>query len=57
MTHVAAEPCFDCNYTDCVMVCYQSEKLLYIYPDECIDCDACVSECLVDAIFPRRHAP
>jgi len=21
MTHVVAEPCFDCKYTDCVVVC------------------------------------
>lgn len=54
MTHVVAEPCFDCKYTDCVVVCpvdcfYQSEQLLYIHPDECIDCEDCVSECPVEA--------
>ncbi|MGZ3414781.1 MAG: ferredoxin, partial [Isosphaeraceae bacterium] len=21
MAHVVAEPCFDCKYTDCVVVC------------------------------------
>jgi ferredoxin len=26
-------------------------KQLYINPDECIDCGACVPECPVDAIF------
>lgn len=25
---------------------------LYIHPDECIDCDACVPQCPVDAIRP-----
>ena len=32
MTHVVAKPCFDCIYTDCVVVCpvecfYQSERM------------------------------
>ena len=56
MTHVVAEPCFACKYTDCVVVCpvecfYEGEKMLYIHPDECIDCEACVPECPVEAIF------
>jgi ferredoxin len=25
--------------------------MLYINPDECIDCEACVPECPVEAIF------
>lgn len=62
MTHVVAEPCFDCKYTDCVVVCpvdcfYQSELLLYIHPDECIDCEACVPECPVEAIFHEGNLP
>jgi ferredoxin len=62
MTHVVAEPCFDCKYTDCVVVCpvdcfYQSEQLLYIHPDECIDCEACVPECPVEAIFHENNLP
>ena len=49
MAHVVAQPCFDCKYTDCVLVCpvdcfHQGEKMLYIHPDECIDCLACVRE-------------
>ena len=49
MTHVVCEPCFGCKYTDCVVVCpvecfYEGEKILYIHPDECIDCEACVPE-------------
>ena len=36
MTHVVAEPCFACKYTDCVVVCpvecfYEGEKMLYIH--------------------------
>ena len=52
MTHVVAEPCFNCKYTDCVVVCpvecfYEGESMLYIHPDECIDCEACIPECPV----------
>ena len=62
MTHVVAEPCFDCKYTDCVVVCpvecfYQGDQTLYIHPDECIDCEACVPECLVEAIFYEDNLP
>ena len=62
MTHVVAEPCFACKYTDCVVVCpvecfYEGEKMLYIHPDECIDCEACVPECPVDAIFHETRVP
>ncbi len=49
MTHVVAEPCFACKYTDCVVVCpvecfYEGYKMVYIHPDECIDCEACVQQ-------------
>ncbi len=62
MTHVVAEPCFDCKYTDCVVVCpvdcfYQNDQLLFIHPDECIDCEACVPECPVEAIFHEDNLP
>jgi ferredoxin len=30
---------------------------LYIHPEECIDCGACVPECPVDAIFPDDEVP
>ena len=56
MTHVVCEPCFACKYTDCVVVCpvecfYEGEQMLYIHPDECIDCGACVPACPVAAIY------
>jgi ferredoxin len=62
MTHVVCEPCFACKYTDCVVVCpvecfYEGEKMLYIHPDECIDCEACVPECPVEAIFREANVP
>ena len=31
--------------------------MLYIDPEECIDCDACVESCPVDAIFPEDQLP
>lgn len=32
-------------------------RMLYINPDECTACDACVTECPVDAIFPGEKVP
>src|SRR5947209_4330665 len=62
MTYVVCEPCHDCKYTDCVSVCpcdcfYQDDAMLYIDPDECIDCGACVPECPVEAIFHDASVP
>ncbi len=62
MAYVVTEPCFDCKYTDCVVVCpsdsfREGERMLYIAPDECIDCDACTPECPVDAIFYEEDVP
>ncbi len=31
--------------------------MLYIDPDECIDCDACRVECPVEAIFHEDNVP
>jgi ferredoxin len=31
--------------------------MLYINPDECIDCEACVPECPVEAIFHEDDVP
>jgi ferredoxin len=62
MAYVVTEVCYDCKYTDCVEVCpvdcfYEDEHTLYIHPDECIDCDACVPECPIEAIFPADEVP
>src|SRR5207302_4894300 len=62
MTYVVCEPCRDCKYTDCVVVCptncfYQDDEQLYIDPNECIDCEACVPECPVEAIFHETNVP
>ena len=62
MAYVVTEPCVGCKYTDCVVVCpvdcfYEGERMLYIHPDECVDCDACKAECPVDAIYHADDVP
>ncbi len=62
MTYVVTEPCVNCKYTDCVSVCpvdafREGPNFLAISPDDCIDCDACVAECPVEAIFPDDEVP
>ena len=34
-----------------------ADRILYIDPDECIDCGACEPECPVTAIFPEEDTP
>ena len=62
MAHVVTQPCFGCKYTDCVVVCptecfHEGEQMLYIDPEECIDCGACTPECPVEAIFLDDNVP
>ncbi|TWU00717.1 Ferredoxin-1 [Botrimarina colliarenosi] len=62
MAYVVTAPCDGCKYTDCITVCpcdcfREGDRMLYIDPDECIDCDACRSECPVEAIFPENEVP
>ena len=62
MAHVVTSACFNCKYTDCVVVCpteafREGESMLYIDPDACIDCGLCPSECPVDAIFQEDDVP
>ncbi|RMD89322.1 MAG: ferredoxin family protein [Calditrichaeota bacterium] len=33
------------------------KNMLYIHPEECIDCGACEPECPVEAIFPEDEVP
>src|SRR6185503_5787039 len=64
MAYVIAEPCIGTKDNSCVEVCpvdcihptpdepdYDKVEMLYIDPEECIDCDACVEACPVDACF------
>ncbi len=62
MTYVVTELCVDCKYTDCAAVCpveafHELPDRLYINPETCIDCDACVPECPVEAIFSDATVP
>jgi ferredoxin len=62
MALVVTEPCFGCKYTDCVTVCpcdcfHEGEQMLYIDPEECIDCMACIAECPVEAIYHEDDVP
>ena len=36
---------------------FATSEMLYIHPDECIDCGACVPACPVDAIFALDETP
>tara|TARA_R100000808_G_C2134599_1_gene143112 strand:- start:461 stop:736 length:276 start_codon:yes stop_codon:yes gene_type:complete len=62
MTHVVTSSCVNHKYQDCVAVCpveafKEMPTYLIIDPDLCIDCNACVSECPVDAIYPEEEVP
>jgi ferredoxin len=62
MTFVVTESCIKCKYTDCVEVCpvdcfHEGENMLVINPEECIDCNLCVPECPVEAIYPDEELP
>jgi NAD-dependent dihydropyrimidine dehydrogenase PreA subunit len=65
MTYVITEPCIDTRDKSCVEVCpvdciheeEGADRMLYIDPDECIDCGACEPVCPVTAIFAEDDVP
>ena len=62
MTFVVTDNCKGCRFTDCVAVCpvdcfHGDDEMLYIDPNECIDCGACVPECPVEAIYDETQIP
>ena len=62
MAYIVTAPCFGCKYTDCVVVCptqcfHEGDQMLYIDPQECVDCNACLAECPVEAIFFEDDVP
>ncbi|GAA1520222.1 ferredoxin [Nocardioides humi] len=62
MTYVIAQPCVDVKDKACIDECpvdciYEGTRMLYIQPDECVDCGACEPVCPVEAIFYEDDVP
>jgi NAD-dependent dihydropyrimidine dehydrogenase PreA subunit len=65
MTYTITQPCIDTLDQSCVDVCPVDcihfeegvDRMLYIDPDECIDCGACEPACPVSAIFAEDDVP
>lgn len=62
MTYVIAEPCVDVLDKTCIDECpvdciYEGDRMLYIHPDECVDCGACEPVCPVEAIHYEDDVP
>lgn len=62
MAFVVTDKCIQCKHTDCAQVCpvkcfREGENFLVIDPDECIDCNLCVPECPVQAIYSEDDLP
>ena len=69
MPFVITDPCIDTKDAACVDVCpvdcihprkdepeFATTSMLYIHPEECIDCGACVPACPVAAIYESIDA-
>ncbi|EUA50338.1 succinyldiaminopimelate transaminase [Mycobacterium xenopi 3993] len=62
VTYTIAEPCVDIKDKACIEECpvdciYEGARMLYIHPDECVDCGACEPVCPVEAIFYEDDVP
>jgi NAD-dependent dihydropyrimidine dehydrogenase PreA subunit len=65
MTYYSTQPCIDELDLSCIDVCpvdcihYDEgvDRMVYIDPDECIDCGACEPACPVTAIFAEDDMP
>jgi len=64
MTYVITQPCIGVKDGTCIDVCpmdcihgTDQDKMLFIDPEECIDCGGCVPACPVQAIFPEHEVP
>jgi ferredoxin len=69
LAYVITDPCIGTKDTACVDVCpvdcihprkdeveFATTRMLYIQPDECIDCGACIPACPVAAIYDSPEA-
>jgi ferredoxin len=62
MTYVIAQPCVDVKDKSCIEECpvdciYEGNRIMYIQPDECVDCGACEPVCPVEAIYYEDDVP
>lgn len=62
MTYTITQPCVDLKDRACVDECpvdciYEGSRMLYIHPDECVDCGACEPVCPVEAIYYEDDVP
>ena len=62
VTYVITFACVDVKDKSCIEECpvdciYEGERMLYIQPDECVDCGACEPVCPVEAIFYEDDVP
>ena len=54
MHDIKDKACVDECPVDCI---YEGPRMLYIHPDECVDCGACEPVCPVTAIFYEDDVP
>jgi ferredoxin len=59
LTYVVTGNCQRCRFTDCITACpvdafHADDEMVYINPDDCIDCGACEPLCPVHAIHEDR---
>jgi anaerobic selenocysteine-containing dehydrogenase/NADPH-dependent glutamate synthase beta subunit-like oxidoreductase/NAD-dependent dihydropyrimidine dehydrogenase PreA subunit len=62
MAFVVTQSCIGNKHTNCVDVCpveafREGPEMLFIDPETCIDCNACVAACPEGAIFPLSMVP
>ncbi|GAA1653442.1 ferredoxin [Georgenia ruanii] len=62
MTYIIGAACVDVLDRSCIEECpvdciYEGERMLYIQPDECVDCGACEPVCPVEAIYYEDDLP
>jgi ferredoxin len=64
MTYVITEPCIDVKDGTCQTVCpvdciegVDADRMLFIDPERCVDCDLCLTVCPVDAIYREEELP
>jgi NAD-dependent dihydropyrimidine dehydrogenase PreA subunit len=62
VTYVITFACVDVKDKSCIEECpvdciYEGDRMLYIQPDECVDCGACEPVCPVEAIYYEDDVP